>query len=167
MISAHPAPQKATEPVDPFEPAFREAMAWVVQQRIPFNIVLGVRIVSLAPDAPRLRFDMKPELVGNFDTGQLHGGVIAAVLDVMAGYALMLRIAMKHLDDPVRQRMMRFAKLGTIDLRIDYLRPAKGAWFDATGSVMRLGSRVGSTRMELCDDQGHLVATGNASFIVS
>jgi uncharacterized protein (TIGR00369 family) len=63
--------------------------------------------------------------------------------------------------------MRRFAKLGTIDLRIDYLRPAVGERFVLRGEVLRLGSRVATTRMEFADAGGRLLATGSAAYIVS
>jgi uncharacterized protein (TIGR00369 family) len=63
--------------------------------------------------------------------------------------------------------MRRFGKLGTIDLRIDYLRPATGARFGLSAHVLRLGSRVATTRMEFCDADGKLLATGSSAYIVS
>ncbi len=63
--------------------------------------------------------------------------------------------------------MARFGKLGTIDLRVDYLRQALGAHFTATAEVLRLGSRVASTRMEFFDAQGRVLSTGAAAYIVS
>ena len=63
--------------------------------------------------------------------------------------------------------MRRFGKLGTIDLRIDYLRQAIGERFSLRGEVLRLGSRVASTRMEFGDAEGKLLAIGSAAYIVS
>ena len=63
--------------------------------------------------------------------------------------------------------MHRFAKLGTIDLRIDYLRPGLGKHFTAHAEVMRLGGRVGTTQMRLLNDEGTLIATGAAAYMVS
>jgi uncharacterized protein (TIGR00369 family) len=63
--------------------------------------------------------------------------------------------------------MARFGKLGTIDLRVDYLRPGIGPRYTASAEVMRLGSRVASTRMEFFDAQGRLLSTGAGAYIVS
>jgi uncharacterized protein (TIGR00369 family) len=57
--------------------------------------------------------------------------------------------------------------MGTIDLRTDYLLPGRGAHFIATAEVTRLGGRIGSTQMRLVNDQGTLIATGAANYIVS
>ena len=70
-------------------------------------------------------------------------------------------------DEPPEQRLARFAKLGTIDLRIDYLRPATGPSFTASAQPLRLGSRVGTTRMEFHGAQGQLLAVGAAAYIIS
>ena len=82
--------------------------------------MLGLKIDSLDPKTPRLRFDMRPELVGNPVRQILHGGVISATLDVVGGLAIALAsLAKKAEETPARQ----FPNIGTIDLRIDYLRP--------------------------------------------
>src|SRR4051812_7905268 len=94
---------------------------------VPFNRVLGVKIESFDPKAPKLRFDMKPELIGNPTRGILHGGVISSVLDVMAGFSIHAAIIERDQADDSEG----FPKMGTIDLRIDYLRPGRGKYFIA------------------------------------
>jgi uncharacterized protein (TIGR00369 family) len=59
-----------------------------------------------------------------------------------------------------------FSKIGTIDMRIDYLRPGVGKWFDASATVLRTGSRVAVTRMEFHNDEGKLIAVGTGTYIV-
>ncbi len=133
------------------------------EERIPFNRVLGLKVDSLDPKGPRLRFDMRPELVGNPVRQILHGGVISAVLDVAGGLAIALAsIAGKTEEAAARH----FPNIGTIDLRIDYLRPGRGKYFIATGRVVRLGGRVAVVHMELENDTGEQIATGSAAYIV-
>ena len=133
------------------------------EQMIPFNRVLGLKIDSLDPKTPRLRFDMRPELVGNPIRQILHGGVISATLDVVGGLAIALAsLAKKAEETPARQ----FPNIGTIDLRIDYLRPGRGKFFIASGRVVRLGGRVAVAHMELVNDTGDQIATGSAAYIV-
>jgi len=110
---------------------------------------------------------MKAELIGHIGHQRLHGGVISAALDSMGGLAVMAAIGARHMDETPGQRMARYAKLGTIDLRVDYLRPAIGNRFTLSAEVLRLGSRVASTRMEFRDAAGSLLATGAAAYIVS
>ena len=57
--------------------------------------------------------------------------------------------------------------MGTIDLRVDFLRQGLGRHFVAIGEVSRPGGRVGSTQIKLLNDEGMLIATGAAAYIVS
>lgn len=145
---------------------FERALHHMFEQDIAFNRVLGLTVLSLDPKRPRVRFEMRPDLIGNFVHGQLHGGVICSALDVVAGFAIMLRMAKDKPQDTVAAQLGQMRRLGTIDLRIDFLRPGKGAWFAATAQVLRMGSRVASVRMELENDAGELIAIGAASFMV-
>ena len=159
---------KAQSPVPiAFEPAFVEGLRRIFDDSIPFNRVLGLRITSLKPERVVGRIEMKDDLVGAPTHGRLHGGVISAGLDSMAGLAVMAAIGARHMEEAPTQRLQRFAKLGTIDLRIDYLRPAISRSFELRAEVLRLGSRVASTRMEFFGADGTLLASGAGAYIVS
>jgi uncharacterized protein (TIGR00369 family) len=160
-------PGSAPAPPSPFEPAFIADLKLIFEERIVFNRVLGLRIEALQPDDVRGRITMRDELIGHYAHRRLHGGVISAALDAIGGLAVMAAIGARHMSEPIEARLARFAKLGTIDLRIDYLRPATGEHFELTAQVLRLGSRVANTRMEFLDAQGKLLATGAAAYIVS
>ena len=146
--------------------AFEQAMRRLFEEQIPFDRVLGIQVASLDPDNARLRFDMREDLVGNFLHGQLHGGVISATLDVTGGFAVMLRMARDKPQDSLEAQLSHFRRLGTIDLRVDYIRPGKGAHFIASARVLRLGSRVAPVRMELVNDRGELIASGAGAYMV-
>ena len=161
--SAPPHPPRTAADQRDFETALRD----VFEQRISFNKVLGFRIESFDPLEPRVRFDMRPELVGHYQYGRLHGGVISAVLDATAGFALMCALADKHRDEPAEQIVQRFLRLGTIDLRVDYLRQGIGERFHAAARITRLGGRIGSAQMTLVNEAGALIATAAASYVIS
>jgi uncharacterized protein (TIGR00369 family) len=150
----------------PFEPEFVTKLRAVFEERIRFNQLLGLRIDTLEADRVSAHIAMRPELLGHFAHQRLHGGVISAALDAIGGLAVMAAIGARHMDEAVDARLARFNKLGTIDLRVDYLRPATGAQFTVHAAVLRLGSRVASTRMEFLDSQGKLLSTGAAAYIV-
>jgi uncharacterized protein (TIGR00369 family) len=150
-----------------FEEDFIRGLCAIFEDRIVFNSVLGLKIASLRPERVVGRIAMKPELVGHFVFNRLHGGVISAGLDSMGGLAVMAAIGARHMDEPPAQRLQRFGKLGTIDLRIDYLRPAISEHFELRAEVLRLGSRVASTRMEFLAADGKLLATGAGAYIIS
>ncbi len=162
------SPSQDTERRSAQEQARFEAMLVdMFEQRISFNTVLGLKVVSVQPGDVRGEFEMRPELVGHFVYGRLHGGVISAVLDAMGGLALMVAIAERHPADTAMQVMHRFARMGTIDLRVDFLRQGLGRRFVASTEVTRLGGRVGSTQMRLHNDEGQLLATGAAAYVVA
>jgi uncharacterized protein (TIGR00369 family) len=143
------------------------ALTELFERRITFNQTLGLVVESARPPIPRVRFAMRPDLIGHFQHGRLHGGVISATLDTVGGFALMIAMGEKHADETTPQVLHRFARMGTIDLRIDYLRPGLGEHFIATAEVTRLGGRIGSTQMRLENDQGTLIATGSAAYVIS
>jgi uncharacterized protein (TIGR00369 family) len=163
-MTTHAAPaRRGTEEQARFEAALVEL--W--ERSVTFNQVLGLKVLSVRPGDVRGTFEMRPDLVGDFGSGRLHGGVTAAVLDAVGGMALMVAIAERHPGDSAEQAIARFARLGTIDLRIDFLRPGLGRRFVASAEVTRLGGRVGSVLMRLANDTGVVLATGAASYIVS
>jgi uncharacterized protein (TIGR00369 family) len=150
-----------------FEAEFVEPLKKIFEQSIAFNQVLGLKISSIRPERVIAHIAMKPELVGHYSFNRVHGGVISAGLDAMGGLAVMAAIGARHMDEPPAQRLQRFAKLGTIDLRVDYLRPGIGERFELRAEVLRLGSRVASTRMEFLGADGKLLSTAAAAYIVS
>ena len=150
-----------------FEEEFVAGLRSMFEDRIVFNSVLGLKIVEMRPDKVIGRIAMRPELVGHYSFNRLHGGVVSAGLDAMGGLAVMAAIGARHMDEAPSQRLHRFGKLGTIDLRIDYLRPAIGEAFELRAEVMRLGSRVASTRMEFLGAEGRLLSSGAGAYIIS
>lgn len=163
MTAGTPAPRRSAAEQHRLDAALTD----LFEQRISFNRTLGLKVLRLGPGGPQLRFDMQPELVGHYQYGRLHGGVISATLDAVAGLAMMVALGEKHADETSDQVMQRFTRLGTIDLRIDYLRPGLGQRFTASAEVLRLGGRVGTAQMRLVDDGGRLIATGAAAYMLS
>jgi uncharacterized protein (TIGR00369 family) len=150
-----------------FEPEYLEGLTRIWEESIVFNKMIGLKITSLRADGVTGRIDMRNELVGHYSYNRVHGGVISAGLDAIGSLAVMMAIGARHLDEPVQARLQRFAKLGTIDLRIDYLRPGISEYFELHAEVLRLGSRVATTRMEFLGADGKLLSTGSAAYIVS
>jgi uncharacterized protein (TIGR00369 family) len=139
----------------------------IFDNQIPFNRVLGLEVKSLAGGCPKIGFKMQEALIGNYMRGSLHGGVISAVIDVTGGLAAFLGLQEKLAGEPLNIRLESFSKLGTIDLRVDYLRPGVGRFFEATGSVLRTGNRVAVTRIELQNDMEQLIAVGTGAYVIA
>jgi uncharacterized protein (TIGR00369 family) len=105
-------------------------------ERIPFNRVLGIDIVALEHGRAVLVVPFRPELVGDPFRPALHGGVISALADTCGGCAVWSTIGEGD-------------RVSTIDLRVDYLRPARLEDLHAAGEVQRVGNRVGVAKISL------------------
>lgn len=146
---------------------WREQIRDIFDNKIPFNRVLGLRVHSLDTDRSKIRFKMREDLVGNFIKGSLHGGVISAVIDVTGGLAAFMGLQNRLTGEPLEVKLNKFRKLGTIDLRIDYLRPGVGQLFEATGYPLRTGNKVAVTRIELANETEQLIAVGTGAYVIS
>lgn len=135
--------------------------------QIPFNRTIGLEPVSLADDCCKFSLKMRDDLVGNWLQGILHGGVIATALDV-AGGAMAMIAAWRRLheaDVPKNERPQKLSKLGTIDMRVDYLQPGKGSEFKITSTLLRIGNKVAVTRMEFHNEENVLIAVGTGTYL--
>jgi uncharacterized protein (TIGR00369 family) len=162
-MTTHPRARRSADEQARLDAAMRR----LHEEQITFNQTLGIRVVSMKTDDMRLEFEMKPAFVGHFQYGRLHGGVISAVLDTAGGFGLMVAIGERHPDETAEQVMHRFSRMATIDLRVDFLRQGMGKIFTAHAEVTRLGGRIGSTRTRLTNDEGTLIATGAAAYVIS
>jgi uncharacterized protein (TIGR00369 family) len=133
------------------------ALKQMMESFIPFNAFLGVRATHLDKNLLRLEVPFRPELVGDPIRPALHGGVLSALADACGGGAVWLGI------EDVR------ARVSTIDLRIDYLRPAKLETLVAEARVVRLGNRVGvaDVRLYNATSPDVTVATGKGVYNIT
>jgi len=116
-----------------------------------FQTFLGMEL--LAHNAEQGSVEIKLPWRDDFErgpgTGQWHGGAIAALIDIAGDFAL---IALLGRGVP------------TIDLRIDYLRPAIRTDLIATARTLRSGKSIGSVDIEVRDKNGKVVAVGRGSY---
>lgn len=143
------------------------AVHLIFEEKVPFNRLLGVKVDGIDEESVRMRLEMRDEFVGHFVHRVLHGGVTASVLDVTGGLAAFVGTLNRISHLPFDDQIQRFNNLGTIDLRIDYLRPGRGQWFLATAYILRIGSKVAVTRMELHNDEDNLIAVGTGAYTVT
>jgi len=134
-----------------------ENLARFVEGGIPFNKVLGIKLVALSKGYARLEIPFRDELVGDPFRPALHGGVLSALADAAGGAAVWASV------DDVR------ARVSTIDLRVDYLRPARLELVVGEARVVRIGNRVGVVDMRMfhVSDEDVTVATGKGVYNVS
>jgi uncharacterized protein (TIGR00369 family) len=136
------------------------------EERLPFNRMLGIRVTSVNSDGGTMAITMREALIGNVFHRTLHGGVISSVLDAVGGLTASASLVARAdglSDEKVRTM---FAQVGTIDLRVDYLRPGRGEGFTASGRIMRAGRKVAVVRMEMHTDEGLLVAVGTGTYMI-
>lgn len=144
-----------------------EMLKEIYEETLPFNRLLGVKVVSLSLDDVQVRIDMRQDLIGNFIRGILHGGVISSVLDLTGGLVAAVEL-LRHMEGhPVEDIGKRLMRIGTIDLRVDYLRVGEGAYFTASGTVLRRGNRVAVVRTELYNNENLLIAAGTGTYLVA
>jgi uncharacterized protein (TIGR00369 family) len=122
---------------------------------VPHNKALGMEIVDLRPREAVFRLPYDERLVGNPDTGVLHGGVITALLDGTSGAAVFASLA-------------DMVPIATLDLRIDYLRPAEaGKPVTAHATCYKLGHNVAFTRATAYhDDPEDPIAHSVGTFMI-
>lgn len=145
---------------------FYERVSHLFEAQLPFNRVLGVRVTEVTPDGASMRFPMRDDLIGNSFQRTLHGGVISAVLDAVGGLTVLASLVERVIGMSEENATALISRTGTIDLRVDYLRPGRGDWFLASGRIMRAGRKVAVARMEMHNHADLLVAVGTGTYIV-
>lgn len=133
-----------------------------LDEQIPFNRLLGISILEIGRDRALMGVEMRDELVGNFTRRSLHGGVIATLLDLVGGLAVL--VAIFERAGPDSQAAEAFSNFGTINLHVDYLRPGIGRSFEAAATLLRPGNKVAVARMELRNDRSDLIAVGTGTY---
>jgi uncharacterized protein (TIGR00369 family) len=131
-----------------------------------FTRFLGFSIDSTSFDTGVLSFEMQDKLVGNPYFQILHGGVISSILDIAGGFTVYLQVLREMKGKPFDKQVERLSKIGTIDIRIDFLRPGKGKSFTAEGHILRKGKKVAVTHMELHNEEGVLIAVGTGTYAI-
>ena len=143
-----------------------ETLKRIYEEALPFNKLIGMEVIEMTENTSSIRIDMREDLIGNPVTRSLHGGVISSVTDVVGGLTASVGL-LQHLEDESNDEIKsRFAKMGTIDLRVDYLRPGYGDYFVCSGKIMRTGKKIAVTRMEFKNDEDKFIAVGTGTYLV-
>ena len=124
-------------------------------QVVPLNRALGIEVVELLDGEARMRLPYSPDLVGNPETGVLHGGAISAIMDACCGCAVFMKLS-------------RPVAIATLDLRIDYLRPAApGRDVVAHATCYRITKHVAFVRaVAYLDDESDPLASATGTFML-
>ncbi|MBM4362056.1 MAG: PaaI family thioesterase [Deltaproteobacteria bacterium] len=131
-------------------------IAEAIATLVPHNRELGIRLVECDGDSVTLALPYSPRLVGNPATGVLHGGAITTLLDGASGTAVFVA-----LRAPI--------PVATLDLRIDYLRPATpGVEVHARARCTKVTKNVAFVRCEAYHPEqvDDLVAVASGTFVI-
>ncbi|MCH8953532.1 MAG: PaaI family thioesterase [Proteobacteria bacterium] len=122
---------------------------------IPFSREIGMRLHQAGDGVAVVSVPYDERLIGDPETGVLHGGVVTALLDTACGWAVMAAPA-------------KLKSTATLDLRIDYMRPATaGEAVFARAECYRLTRSIGFARaVAYTSDPSDPVATAQGAFIL-
>jgi uncharacterized protein (TIGR00369 family) len=126
-----------------------------VQQMItrgPYHQWLGLKVLALGEDSIEISATWREEWVVNPDRRYTHGGVLAALVDLTADWALV-------------SKMGRPAP--TIDMRVDYHRAAMPGDLTAKGRIVKYGSQFSVCEAQVYDKDGQLVASGRGTYFTA
>ena len=123
-----------------------------IVDRGPYLRWLGLRVLDLGADEITVRATWREEWVANPDVGQTQGGILAALIDFAADFALIGRMG---------------RPVPTIDMRIDYHRMAKKGDLIAKGRVIKLGKQFSVCEATIHDEAGALIASGRGAYLTT
>jgi uncharacterized protein (TIGR00369 family) len=117
-----------------------------------FHRWLGLKVVAVHDDGIELTATWREEWVVNPDRGYTHGGVLAALVDLAADWAMVKKLG---------------RGVPTIDLRVDYHAAAMPGDLTARGKVVRLGGQFSTAEAHIYDSNGKLVASGRGTYFTA
>ncbi len=118
----------------------------------PFQRWLGLRVEEAGEGRLVIGLRWREEFVSNPATKSMHGGILASLIDLGGLYAVLTAQAVAT---------------ATVDLRVDYHRPASGGDLRSTSRVIKLGSKVSTAETEIVAEDGKLVASGRGVYLMS
>ncbi len=126
-----------------------------VQQMItrgPYHQWLGLQVTALHEDGIELKATWREEWVVNPDRRYTHGGVLAALVDLAADWAMVSKTG---------------RGVPTIDLRVDYHSAAMPGDLIARGKVVKMGGQFSTAEAQIFDGNGKLLASGRGTYFTA
>jgi uncharacterized protein (TIGR00369 family) len=126
-----------------------------VQQLItrgPFHQWLGIHVLKVEDDAIELKATWREEWVVNPERRYTHGGILAALVDLCADWALVSRLG---------------RAVPTIDMRVDFHRAAMPGDLTARGTLVKWGSQYSVCEAQVFDKDAQLVASGRGVYFTA
>jgi uncharacterized protein (TIGR00369 family) len=120
--------------------------------RAPYHQWLGLKVVALHEDGIELKATWREEWVVNVERRYTHGGVLAALVDLGADWAMVKKLG---------------RGVPTIDLRVDYHAAAMPGDLTIRGKVVRVGGQFSTAEAHVFDAQGKLLASGRGTYFTA
>ena len=123
-----------------------------LQERLtanPFNAWMGLKILKLDEDSIEIGLVWREEMISNPAARVTHGGILSALVDVAADFMIAAKIG---------------APAPTVDMRVDFHRPAAPGDLRAVGRLVRLGNTLSTASGEVYDGKGRLIASGRGLY---
>ncbi|WP_326544006.1 PaaI family thioesterase [Pseudorhodoferax sp.] len=117
--------------------------------RGPFHQWLGLQVQRVADGEIDIKATWRPEWVVNPDGGYTHGGILATLIDLTADWALVSTTG---------------RGVPTIDMRVDYHRPAMKGDLVCKGKVVKGGKLFSSCEAQIYNAEGQLLASGRGVY---
>lgn len=120
--------------------------------RAPYHQFLGLEVLALHEDGIDLKAKWREEWVVNVERRYTHGGILAALVDLAADWALVKRTG---------------RGVPTIDLRVDYHAAAMPGDLIAKGRVVKAGGQFSTAEARIYDGDGKLLASGRGTYFTA
>lgn len=120
--------------------------------RGPYHQWLGLEIIAFDEDSVEIKARWREEWVVHPERRYTHGGVLAALVDLAADWAMVTRTG---------------RGVPTIDLRVDYHAAALPGDLIAKGRIVRWGNQVSTAEAHIYDQQGKLLASGRGTYLTA
>ncbi len=121
-------------------------------RRAPYHQWLGISVVGVGDGEIVVELPWREEFVVNAEVGYTHGGILATLVDLVSDWAIATQLG---------------RPFPTVDMRVDYHRPAMKGTLTVRGKVIRLGSTFTTAEATVEDAGGKLLASGRGTYATS
>jgi uncharacterized protein (TIGR00369 family) len=135
---------------DPAALTFAQIEALVT--RAPYHKWLGLKLVAVHDDGIEIKATWREEWVVNVERRFTHGGILAALIDLGADWAMVRKLG---------------RGVPTIDMRVDYHAIALPGDLTIKGKIVRMGSQFSVSEAQIFDQQGKLIASGRGTYFTA
>ncbi|HTS42683.1 MAG TPA: PaaI family thioesterase [Xanthobacteraceae bacterium] len=120
--------------------------------RAPFHKWLGLKVIAVHDDGIEIKAKWREEWVVSVERRFTHGGILAALIDLGADWAMIRKTG---------------RGVPTIDMRVDYHAVAMPGDLTIKGKIVRMGSQFSCAEAQIFDAAGKLLASGRGTYLTA